>query len=55
MTSFGKTAAHFLQLLVELHRRHPKARRIDVVLDNYVIHKARKVQHGSRHESPRTA
>ena len=39
-----KTADLFLRLLEELRRRHPTARRIHVVLDNYVIHKTQKVQ-----------
>jgi transposase len=47
-----KTADLFLRLLVELRRRHPKARHIHVVLDNYGIHSAQKVrtylQHAGR-------
>lgn len=39
-----KTSRLFLDLLEALLRRHPGARRIHVVLDNYVIHKSRQVQ-----------
>lgn len=39
-----KTAALFLDLLEALLRRHPDARRIHVVLDNYGIHKDRRAQ-----------
>jgi transposase len=34
----------FLALLEKLHRHHPKARRIHLVLDNYVIHSSKRTQ-----------
>ncbi len=34
----------FLALLEKLRRRHPKARRIHLVLDNYVIHSSHRAQ-----------
>jgi transposase len=39
-----KTSELFLAMLVELRRRNPQARRIHLVLDNYVIHSSRIVQ-----------
>lgn len=42
--SESKTGELFLRLLVELRRRHPAARLIHLVLDNYGIHSCRKVQ-----------
>ena len=39
-----KNARLFLDLLEMLVRRHPAARRIHVVLDNYAIHKGRQAQ-----------
>lgn len=34
----------FLALLKELLRRHPRARRIHLVLDNYLVHKTKRVE-----------
>jgi transposase len=39
-----KTGDLFLALLAELRRRHPDARRIHVILDNYKIHSSQRVQ-----------
>jgi transposase len=40
----SKNAGLFINLLEELLRRYPDAQRLHVVLDNYVIHKGRRVQ-----------
>jgi transposase len=49
----SKSAGLFIDLLEELLRRYPHARRLHVVMDNYVIHKGRRAQawlrdHGQR-------
>lgn len=42
--SEGKNTDLFLALLDRLRRRHPNARRIHLILDNYVIHSSKRTQ-----------
>jgi transposase len=41
---FSKSSRLFVQLLNDLARRYPRARRVHVILDNYIIHKSRAAE-----------
>jgi len=45
---FAKSSHLFIQLLEELARRYSRARRVHLVLDNYVIHKSRATESALR-------
>ncbi len=45
---FAKNSSLFCQLLVELARRFPRARRIHLIVDNYGIHKSRMTERALR-------